>query len=188
MGFLEDSARSSFQVGENNESVYVNKGLLFRMYIVSDSERAEQLLNYDRKVFKLFISVLILTILFADIKEPLTLAPIMILIIVELSLKRFLLRGLPRYKGKTTNVKKESDETEVYYPSIIYLLGGIGLLFAGLGIAFIFYLGDSPGVGIALFPLLIGTVIIGVCLYMLKVNKSNKAVELDAKKDSRHSL
>jgi len=176
MGFFKDIAQSSFKVGDNDETIYLSKGLIRRFYVVSEPERAQQLLAYDRKVFMLLIPIITLIILFANIKEPVTLIPVILLVVIELASKKYLLRGLPVYKGKIKKVKKESADAEVFYPGLIITLAAIGLLFIGMGVAFIF-LGENTGLGIALIPLLLGAVITTISLYMLKVNKSNKAVK-----------
>ena len=167
MGFFEDIARSSFKVGENDENIYLSKGMFRRLYVVNDPERSQQLLSYDRKVFKLLIPIIALVILFTNIKEPITLIPIIVLVIIEFGFKKFLLRGLPLYKGEIKNIKKENTEKEVFYPSLIMVMGGIGLLFLILGLVFMF-VGEGSGFGIAFFPLMLGLVITGVSLYMLK--------------------
>jgi len=187
MGFIEDTARSSFKIGENDESVYVNKGILFRAYIVHDSERAKQLLAHDRKTFKLFIPIVALTILFADLREPITLIPIIILAFVEFGVKKYLLRGLSTYKGKFKAKEALENTSEKYYPSVIMIFTALGALFLTLGLLFIFT-SEDKAIGIAFFPVFISVVFFGASLYMYRANKSNNTVELDAKKDSRHSL
>ena len=187
MGFINDIAQSAFRVGENGETVYLPNGILSKGRVVNDSVREKQLRLFSKNSYKLLIPVLIFFMWYVELKDPITFIPVLILGIIEYSLKKYLIRGLPLYTGKFKAKKTLENNSEIYYPSVIMIFTALGILFLSLGLLFIFT-SEEGAIGIAFFPIFISVVFFGASLYMFKANKSNKAVELDAKKDSRHSL
>lgn len=173
MGLINDMAQSAFRVGENGETIYLPNGVLSKGRIVTDSKREKQLRSFSLYSYKLLIPFLLLCMWYVDIKDPATLIPVLLFSIIIFGYKKYLLRGLPVYTGKLQSGKILEEGEEVYYPVIIKSFIAVGFLFLLLGLNFIFTR-KGEEVGTALFPIFLAVVFLGVGLFMLRVNKSNK--------------
>lgn len=174
MGLINDMAQSVFREGENGETIYFPNGILSKGRVVSDSNREKQIRLFSLNSYRLLIPFLLFCMWYVDIKDPFTFIPILVVGVIDFGFKKYLLRGLPVYVGKLHSKKTLEESEEVYYPSIIKSFVAVGLIFMSLGLYFIFT-SEVEGVGIAFFPVFLGVLLLGVGLFMLRVNKSNKS-------------
>lgn len=176
MGLINDMAQSAFRVGENGETIYLPNGVLSKGRVVTDSKRERQLRSFSLYSYKLLIPFLLFCMWYVDIKDPGTLMPVLLFSIIIFGYKKYLLRGLPVYTGVLQSGKRLEEGEDVYYPSVIKSFIAVGFIFLLLGLYFIFTSKDE-GVGIALFPVFLAVVFLGVSLFMVRVNKSNKSLK-----------
>jgi len=184
MGFFSDIAQSAFRKGENGEVIYLPNGIMSKGRVVTDSVREKQLRFFSKSTFKLLIPCLIFVMWYVDIKDPITFIPLIFIFLLEIGIKKYLIRDLPVYKGKYKSKKILEEGEDLYYPSVINIFAVLGFFFVALGLFFI-VTSKEGSVGISLFPIFIGIVFFGASIFMFRANKSNKAFNPDAKKDSR---